>query len=78
MPKQLTQNAIEHIRSDNELASAIATAMGIRFTSLAGILTRNTRRLTEYPVLKVLSDHTKIPVDELLEEGVSEMISETN
>lgn len=78
MPKQLTLIAIEYIRSDNDLASAIASAMGIRFTSLAGILTRNTRRLTEYPVLKILSDHTNIPVDELLEDSISEMISETN
>lgn len=79
MASKLNNKGMELIRENNGLASTVADILGIRITSLPQMLTpqRQSRRLTEYPVLKAISDFSGIPVENLIEDcnaddGVSE------
>ncbi|HRI21160.1 MAG TPA: hypothetical protein PLA68_09395 [Panacibacter sp.] len=68
MSYKLTARAIELIRTNNDLAFDVAEALKITFSSLPGMLSRQTRRLTEYPVLNAIQKHTGISPENLIEE----------
>jgi hypothetical protein len=66
--QRLTRETLDRIRGDNDLARLVADKLNVRFTTLPALLTKNGRRLTEYKVLKLISDCIRKPIDELIEE----------
>lgn len=65
---KLSNKTLEKIKSTPQLYADVATAMGVRPSSLEVLLRKNGKRLTEYQVLKVISDYTGKNPDELIEE----------
>ena len=69
MGLKLKSGTITTIRKDNDLYVKVANALGVGIASLNVILSRNTKRLTEYHVLSIISEHTGTEIDNLIEEN---------
>jgi hypothetical protein len=67
MATRLTRQAKKIIMSNNQLMAAISDSIDIKSTSIPSGLSRNSIGLISYPVLKIISDYTGKPIDELIE-----------
>lgn len=67
MALRLNDNTIDLIRKDPDLFSKLCKELDLIPDSLITTLRRKSRRLTELPVLEVISEHLKKPFSELTE-----------
>jgi hypothetical protein len=74
-PKGLKQEIILKIKTDIALANGVASKLEIDFWSLPMYLKRNSRRLTEGPVLNYLSEQLNIPILDLVYETNVKLIA---
>lgn len=65
----LHQETLNKIKSDPVLFGSVAKELNIAPTSLMRLIYSRDKRLTQYGVLVVISDHLKIPTAFLLEEN---------
>lgn len=65
---KLKSEVLDQIRSDAQLFADVSKVMGIKPVSLPAMLTRNPDSLTEYSIVKVLSDYLKVSPEDLIEE----------
>lgn len=70
MRDKLSIQAIKAIRSQNDLYSSVCQILGIMPVTLAGMLTRQTRRLTEHAVIETIKEHTGMPASQIIESKV--------
>ena len=68
MAARLTKEALEAVRGNAELFISISKVLHIKPTSLAMSLSNNSRRLIEHPVLKLISKHTGMEIEDLIED----------
>lgn len=63
----ISGKAIEAIRQDNELFSAIADALNIKLVSLQSYLQRKSPKLSNAGIVKMIADKTGMSFDEISE-----------
>lgn len=66
MAKILNNEAIEAVACNNQLMADVANALDVSLLSMSMILQRKSRRLTEFPVLKLIADFLHCEMDALL------------
>lgn len=75
MASRLNQETVNQIQGNPDLFAAVSKGLKVKPASLATILQRNsTKRLTEYSILKVISDFTGKSTGDLIEEN-AEVVS---
>lgn len=72
---RLRADVIQKIKSDPDLAAGVVKKLNVEFSALHMYLQRNSRRLTEYPVLSYLSEQLKIEMPNLVCETNVELIA---
>lgn len=77
MATRLKQQVIDQIKADADLFAVVSKTLDIMPSSLAHTLSRqSSSRLKDYDLYKAISDHTQIPIEDLLEEIAEETESE--
>lgn len=66
VPKVLKEDVYGKIESENHLLANLANAMNVSISSLPNMITRKSRRFTEYPALKLIADFLHCQMDDLL------------
>ena len=64
---RLKTEIIEKIKKDSVLCGQVADKLGIKFSSLPMILSRNAKSLTQLPVLEVIADKLGTDMKELID-----------
>lgn len=83
MAYRLTKSAKDYVQQNSSrLYGPLCEALKININSVQNFINRNSRRLIELPVLQVISDHSGLPVNELIEVcaegGESEVLDGTD
>ena len=66
MTKQLTKETIDIIRGDMLLLDKISKMLKVKPETVLRSTFRNYRRLMDYEVLQIISEHTKKPISKLV------------
>lgn len=76
MTYRLKQNIKKQIRKNNQLLADIADELGVQSNTVVGpSLQRNAVGLMTLPVLRIISKHTGVPVDDLYEEVSTDTVA---
>lgn len=71
MRDKLSHRAVNAIRENGVLFTAVCEVLNIKTISLAQILNRQSRRLTEYAVIDAIRKHTGLSVEQIIETKVN-------
>jgi hypothetical protein len=66
VPKVLKDDVFEKIENENVLLGNLANVLNISITSIPNMLTRKSRRFTEFPAIKLIADFLHCEMDDLL------------
>lgn len=73
MSARLKDSVIAKIQNDADLFAIVTKVLQIKPISMTLTLIRNKPRLTEFPVLKAISDYTGTKIEDLIEENAEEI-----
>ena len=77
MRYRLSKSAKDYVEKNAaQLYGPISEALKISINSVQNFINRDSRRLIEFPVLTVISNHAGIPANELIEEFAEVVDSE--
>lgn len=65
-PKVLKDEVFEKIENENVLLANLANVLNISISSIPNMLTRKSRRFTEFPALKLIADFLHVEMSDLL------------
>ena len=68
--KKLSDAVQSEIKNNPELWKQLSIALGIAPSAIASALTRNSLALNQQHIVKMISDHSGIPVEEILVDAV--------